>query len=99
MYAGSAVVAGSLVTVGAHLLCAVFNGASSALYVDNSAVNVLAATSPGAAAMNPLIVGSSSAIAATSSFAEDVVYQGSDTLAQRQQTFAYLASRYGQSWA
>lgn len=96
MFAGVTLTAGAAASVGPHALCAVFNGASSALYDGNSTTAIITGNA-GANGLNPVHIGSSTQ--ATTSIAEVVHIAGADTQTQRAQMFAYGAARYSQVWA
>lgn len=99
-FAGSVVTSGDLSTA-PHAIAAVFNGASSGLYVDSSSVAV-ASGNPGTNALNGgLEIGSSAgpSAAITGDIAEIVITNVADTLAQRQAMFAYFASKYAGAWS
>jgi len=93
MYAGSFVgIAGNFLP---HMFMAVYNGASSSLYVDNSQT---AAASGNAGANNLASAGIAGIIGTDSlngSIAEMIVYNGALGAAQLAQLSAYVKARYG----
>lgn len=87
--AGAFIISAATATTGRHAICCVFNGASGALYVDNSTTPV--ASGPiGAGAQSTFSMGGFN----SSSLGECCVAAGADSQAQRAQMFAY-ALRYG----
>jgi hypothetical protein len=79
----------------AHVWCGVFNGASSALYVDNSQTAVVTGN-PGAAALTGLSIGSTAGDnSINGEIAEVVIYSGALSAPARQAVFQYLGQRYG----
>jgi len=79
-----------------HVYAAQFNGAASALYIDNSQTAAASGT-VGAGSLTDLAVGSESGTAnfLTGKIAEVIVYNSVISPIQRSTLFAYLGSRYG----
>ena len=98
MFAGSGPVYGGSGNTAAsvHLYCWVFSGASSAIYVDNMSTP-FASLSPGANAINGLIVGAgaSAVLPMDGDLGELVLIAGADTAAQRAVMKTYLQPRWG----
>lgn len=95
-YAGSSVTS-SNATAGPHAIAAVYNGASSALYIDNSATAAVTGNPGTNGISGGLFIGSSNAAAnaMTGDIAEIVITNVADSLAQRQAMFHYFAVKYG----
>ena len=95
IYFAGSVVASTVTTTGPHAWCAVFSGASSHLYADDSGTPA-ASGNPGANALTSVTIGSTGVGNQISgNILEFIVLPGSDSLAQRQAMFAYFAQNYG----
>lgn len=92
---GFSSIAGTLSTPLAF--CGVYNGSSSALYIDNSSIAVGTGTVGVAGFLGNTFVGGSSN-ALTGKVAELICYGGAHTNSQIAQVFAYFATRYGKNW-
>jgi len=97
-YAGVASVVSSNVSRAPHVFAVVFNGASSALYIDGSQTAIAngSAGANGFGSAPPLIVGSDGvAEHLNGKIAEFLVYSAALTPSQRKSIFTYLGARYG----
>lgn len=101
MNAGAGLTSSAPVSVGAHAICGVFNGASSALYIDSSSSAAASGNGGTNALTNVIVGGIGNGPAASTTTAEIVIVSGADSSVQRAQMFAYAALRYGQKgvWA
>lgn len=81
-------------TSGVHIICAVYNGASSAVYFDNpdTAVNT---SDAGANSCNQIFSGAFYNDLAAWKWAEHGAYSVAHDATQRTQVFDYLAAKYG----
>lgn len=99
---GGTVVASANNSAGPLVLCATFNGAGSALYINNSATNLISGN-PGSTGLSAGAVTIGAAAAVNNFFngtmADNWAYGIVPTLAQRQAWFAYAATRYAQAWS
>lgn len=101
LFSGSSA-ASSSGALGPMVMCAIFNGASSALYINDSSTNLLA-SSPGIGGMsaNSVAIGASTTLASffNGEMGDTWGYSISPALVQRQSWFAYAATRYAQTWS
>lgn len=95
-YAGT-LVTGSAADLNPHAFAAIYNGASSSMYVDtSSAAN--ASGNAGANNWGGLILGGTIGGFLQGKIAEVVTYSAAHTSAQVAQLFKYFAGRYGKAW-
>lgn len=95
-YAGSSVVSSSVVDTTKCVACAVFSGASSALYLNNM-TTAAANGNPGTNALARIgVLGTQDGAGlGIAKVAEIIAYAGALTLAQRLQVANYMGQRYG----
>ena len=98
IFAGSGNVTGTTLLNSPSIVCAVFNGASSALYIRST--TAAASGNPGTQGIGTPIIGRAAPgpayyLAADGKIAELVWIAGADNAAQRAQMFRYLRGRYG----
>jgi hypothetical protein len=96
LYAGGNIIGGKTNDAFPHAFCGVVNGASSALYVDDSQVADGSGAS-GANASQVLAIGGTTGTYLGGKIAEIIIYNVAHTAAQRETTFTYLSQRYGLS--
>jgi len=95
MYAGSAEVSGSITHPLINIMCHVFNGASSILYL-NSAIKTYAVGNAGAIGFAGLTIGSDySGVVAGAKIACIAIFSGVHTTEQRTRIMKYLSNKYG----
>lgn len=96
LYSGTAI-QGAASTTTARVWCGVHNGASSALYLDNSS-SAVASGDAGTQGMDCLQISGVNGTAGAlwfGSIAEGIVYAGLHDAATRARVFRYLGARYG----
>jgi len=87
-------------SVGIHVVCCVFNGASSVLYGDSSvAPNVTGDAGTGNASQVVGLLGNSVTVGNSYGLGQLLLFLGIDTPAQVAQMFSYLGDYYTQPWS
>ena len=82
-----------------HIVCVVWNGASSAIYHDNSS-NALASGTTGTGTwVSPLYLGYAAGGSLIGNQAEFIMFYQAHGALQRAQIFSYAGSRYSQAWS
>ncbi len=96
IYAGASLTNGTLANGVAMVYCAVFDGVSSAVYINDHTTPVLTGDA-GTNALKSIVVGANNALANSfdGKLAELVAYSGSHDATQRGTFFTYAGARYG----
>lgn len=94
---GNAVTAGSAASTGQYVSCAVYNGNSSALYLNNSQTPFASSPSQGQVDGNSnlvMTIGTFTGQSASYIWTMAIQYQGAHDAVTRKKLFAYLGQRY-----
>jgi hypothetical protein len=99
LYEYSPVVSGGTNTTATHAVAFVFNGASSAIYIDSSASPVVTGTVTGSPGSLEFSLGYNGGVDGwIGNIAEAMVYSTADSSATVSTVFQYLGARYAQTW-